>query len=785
MKTTYMKTKLFFIIPLLMTFMGQAQNIQFEDNNFKAELLEASADNFIAKNAEGEYFKIDANSDDQISENEARLVAELFLPNNSITSLAGIEKFINIRQLDCSINQISSLDLSKNTNLNSVKCQSNQLSGLDISNLSKLTVLECSDNQLTSLIVSNNTSLKELNCGKNKIEEINLSENLALEILICNNNKLANINVANNTLLKEIKVQSNILTGINVTSNVNLINLFCQQNEIENINVNQNVKLEEFVCGWNKLTTIDVSNNAKLIKLHCESNQIEIINHRNKSSHLSTIGANFYFQDNPPLKYICVDEDEYDNVAAKIVEYGYSQQTTLNSYCSFKPTGHYYTIKGDFNTCGNKENPKEKLKYKVEAKDGETQTIIANTPGSYTLFVEEGEYTITPILELPKYYQVTPERFIAVFPGETDILTQDICMGPIPNINDLEIALTPVGTPARPGFDSEYKIVYRNKGTTTLNGSVTLDYFDDVLDLTYSSPDLSSYGDYQLIWTFSNLKPFEKREIDITFNVNSPMETPAVNNNDLLSFTAKVNPIEGDEKPEDNVSSLRQTVVGSYDPNDKLCMEGQDVLEEMIGKYVHYRIRFENTGTFAAENIIVVDSIDTSKFDIESFVPLHSSHPYETKITGNKVEFIFENIQLPFDDANNDGYVFFKIKTLPSLKLGDSFSNKASIYFDFNFPIITNNETTTIVEEHLGVSNFEFNDDIIISPNPTKDIIEIRGLKGNKPIHITIYSIEGKKITSLDVSPHSNYNISHLPSGMYIIQFKFENGVVLNKIIKE
>jgi uncharacterized repeat protein (TIGR01451 family) len=25
----------------------------------------------------------------------------------------------------------------------------------------------------------------------------------------------------------------------------------------------------------------------------------------------------------------------------------------------------------------------------------------------------------------------------------------------------------------------------------------------------------------------------------------------------------------------------------------------------MIGKYVHYIIRFENTGTFAAENIVV------------------------------------------------------------------------------------------------------------------------------------------------------------------------------------
>ncbi len=56
----------------------------------------------------------------------------------------------------------------------------------------------------------------------------------------------------------------------------------------------------------------------------------------------------------------------------------------------------------------------------------------------------------------------------------------------------------------------------------------------------------------------------------------------------------------------------------------------------------------------------------------------------------NKVEFIFENINLPFDDANNDGFVAFKIKTKSSLVLGDTFSNSANIYFDYNFPIVTN-----------------------------------------------------------------------------------------------
>ena len=74
----------------------------------------------------------------------------------------------------------------------------------------------------------------------------------------------------------------------------------------------------------------------------------------------------------------------------------------------------------------------------------------------------------------------------------------------------------------------------------------------------------------------------------------------------------------------------------------------------MVGKEVHYLIRFENTGTANAENIVVKDMIDTTKFDINSLIPIDGSHPFVTKISNtNKVEFIFENINLPFGDANN------------------------------------------------------------------------------------------------------------------------------------
>ncbi|MDY6122679.1 MAG: hypothetical protein SPI72_06385, partial [Porphyromonas sp.] len=74
--------------------------------------------------------------------------------------------------LNCSNNQISSLNLSKNTELEHLLCNSNQLTSLDLSQNKKLTVLECRSNQLTSLNLSQNAQLTVLACDSNKLTSL-------------------------------------------------------------------------------------------------------------------------------------------------------------------------------------------------------------------------------------------------------------------------------------------------------------------------------------------------------------------------------------------------------------------------------------------------------------------------------------------------------------------------------------------------------------------------------------------------------------------------------------
>jgi uncharacterized repeat protein (TIGR01451 family) len=272
------------------------------------------------------------------------------------------------------------------------------------------------------------------------------------------------------------------------------------------------------------------------------------------------------------------------------------------------------------------------------------------------------------------------------------------------------------------------------------------------------------------------------REISLSFNVNTPTDSPAVNGGDILNYTTTIIGAQ-DETPTDNTSILNQIVVNSFDPNDKTCLEGTTITPSMVGKYVHYIIRFENTGTASAENIVVKDMIDTTRFDINSLVPQSSSHPFITKISNtNRVEFMFENINLPFDDANNDGYVVFKIKTKPTLVLGDTFSNTANIYFDYNFPIVTNTYTTTVAA--LGNQDFEFNSVFSLSPVPTKDRLTISTKQDVVMSSINIYNTLGQ-LVQVNTNPSDTIDVSSLKTGSYFIKIVSDKGSATGKFVKE
>lgn len=68
--------------------------------------------------------------------------------NKGIKSLKGIEYFPSLEKLYCSYNQLTELDLTRNTNLEIVECRNNNLKRLDVGANARFQRLYCSGNRL-------------------------------------------------------------------------------------------------------------------------------------------------------------------------------------------------------------------------------------------------------------------------------------------------------------------------------------------------------------------------------------------------------------------------------------------------------------------------------------------------------------------------------------------------------------------------------------------------------------------------------------------------------------
>ncbi|NHN24472.1 T9SS type A sorting domain-containing protein [Flavobacterium jejuense] len=702
--------------------------------------------------------------------------------NNNLTSI-NLSNNSNLTLLRIYSNQISTIDLSILTNLNWLELDSNQLTSIDLSNNTNLTYIQLGGNQLSTIDVSMLSNLDFLNIPQNFLTSINLTNNINLSQLSIAKNQLTELDVSNNTNLFILNCYDNLISSLDISSLTGLKFLYFEKNQITNIDVSNNSLLETLACNNNQLTIIDITNNPFLRSLKCKDNPL-LESLFIKNGNLNT-WSNLDFSNNSNLEYICADEGDLALVQQKITDYNYSN-CHVNSYCSFTPNGTSFSISGkikyDFNSngCDLADLNYTNLKFSI-VNGTNSGSLISNQTGNYNIPVQAGSHTITPNLENPTYFNISPTSFTVNFPTQASPFTQDFCVTANGVHSDVEVVVLPTVS-ARPGFDAKYKISYRNKGNQVENGSVSLTFEDTVLDYLSSNPVFNSQATNSYTWNYTNLQPFETREIEIVFNVNSPTETPTVNIDDVLNYTATISTSNTDETPNDNTFTLNQTVVGSYDPNDKTCLEGEIVSPDMIGEYVHYLIRFENTGTYPAENVVVKDMIDLTKFDIATLIPLKGSHDFYTRIKDNKVEFIFENINLDFNDATNDGYVAFKIKTKPTLVVGDTFSNDANIYFDYNFPITTNTYTTTI--QALSSQDFDFVSQFTLYPNPVKDVLHFNSKENLEIQSVEIYNMLGQIVISVPNASKS-IDVSSLTNGDYFVKVNTEKGSATTKLIKE
>lgn len=206
----------------------------------------------------------------------------LTINRSKLTNLTGIEFFKSLKELDCSDNKLTSLDLSNNTSLTSLDCSHNALEDLNISkNINLISLNVNASYYLTNLDISKNTNLTYLYCNNNHfLTNLDISKNVNLTFIDCFSCKLASLDVSKNTRLTELQCDCNQLTNLDVSKSTNLTKLQCGWNQLTNLDVSKNTNLTELSCPYNKLTNLDIVNNVKLVQLICKYNQLTNLNVR-------------------------------------------------------------------------------------------------------------------------------------------------------------------------------------------------------------------------------------------------------------------------------------------------------------------------------------------------------------------------------------------------------------------------------------------------------------------------------------------------------------------------
>lgn len=154
-----------------------------------------------------------------------------------------------------------------------------------------------------------------------------------------------------------------------------------------------------------------------------------------------------------------------------------------------------------------------------------------------------------------------------------------------------------------------------------------------------------------------------------------------------------------------------QENIGSFDPNDKTGYPKGFCAAHYIraDQDIEYKIRFQNTGTDTAFNIIIIDTL-SNFLSPASVRPGSSSHPYEFELLGEGVvKFSFPSAMLPDSNINepaSHGFIKFTVSPMPNVPMGAVIENYAAIYFDFNSPIYTNTYRHTVGDDFVEMQGF-------------------------------------------------------------------------------
>jgi Leucine-rich repeat (LRR) protein len=755
--------------------------------------------------------------------------------------------------LECHQNNLSSLDVSNNASLEYLDCKNNNLSTVNVTNNPLITTLSCSNNNLSSLDVSSCSALVGFACYNNSLSSLDLTSNLNLLEVVLDDNNLISLDVSNNINLENLYLSRNNLTSLDVSNNVNLVDLGCGGNNLTTLDLMSNDSLTVAYCRGNRLNlriclkTFQIINNSIVvvkdptadISENCSPLSVEgrvvIDDNLNCLVDTSEQGLRgqwirFVRTTDADIKYAFVDD-------------------TLGNYKAYLDTGTYVVTvipNGTYwESCPDSQIVVIDTNYIVQTLDWTLQPLVScpnlqvDVAAPFLRMTGGGSaYTVSycnvgSIPAQAAYVEVDIDADLNVLSSTLPIASQ---VGTVYTFN-----LGTVGIGACGSFQIQVSVDTSAQFQQTHCTEAHI-YPDSICNPVWTGPRVDGFVNCQstqVNFIVENRgaamlvpQPYTIFEDNIamrigTVNLGAGQSTtlmepavagktyrievdqapgfPGILGNLVFSRTIEgCNPLLGGGFNTGFVTQFSnghsapfmaidcQQNIASYDPNDKAAQPVgygiQHYIEQNIG--IDYKIRFQNTGTDTAFNIVILDTLSTY-LDATSLQMGASSDSYTWTIgAGNVLKVVFSNIMLVDSNANeplSHGFFRYSIQQKNNNLIGTVIENQAAIYFDYNPAIFTNTTFHTVGDNFVPVIlsvEEVYVDEIAVRafPNPFNftTTIKVEG-KSYESLELMVFDVSGRVVAQKQTSQGNQIQFSkgNLEEGIYIYQLKGD-GVLLN-----
>jgi len=404
--------------------------------------------------------------------------------------------------------------------------------------------------------------------------------------------------------------------------------------------------------------------------------------------------------------------------------------------------------------------------------------------GMYTTYLSEGDYDIT-LQSNPVWENncAAAHTFTVTSSGNycnKDFGIEAICTSP-----DLEASIST--SALRRGLRNIVQVQYANRGSRVATNAVLKVHAPSQVTFLFADSAWSQVDDTTYTWNLGAIEAGFSGAIIIKDSVSRLATLEH-----LLTISTEITSDESDCGFYPNTASVQSEVVGSVDPNDKLVFPKglTDVGYVRKTDTLTYTIRFQNIGTYAAERVLVIDTL-SQHLDPSTIQLVGNSHPTQFFNENGIIRWLMQGIHLPDSTSNepeSHGYVSFKI--LPKATTPDNavILNDASIQFDFNEHIITNTTINTVKYNFKDIAPFS----VLALPNPTNATFKMMIVDGERNYpgiairKVVVKNYMGTILHQMYApSQLQEISIESLPAGSYIIEAQDEFGnPYVGKVVK-